>query len=265
MRKAVITAMGACALALGACGGDDEETRASSSQPKPKQPIAKLVGPFNKALAEEDCKAAAEAVFSVLREEGKPGAPATKKECKFLQTPGSFLQVLGDIEFTDSEEFGTAALMEAEVPPGRELGSRAAALWALDSDGEYRYVSVTSGDGQLGRSLPKGNDAEEAAGKFVESVRNGRCEASLINPEGTLAQGDVKAACEGIEEGARFAPALKADAAAKPKPMGATLDWAFYGVDTDDGFFTLILNSLPAEGKGQSTRYGVYDVLPASP
>lgn len=256
--------LGFCVLALAACGGGEGEGTISPSQPQPKKPIAELVDPFNEALAGGGCKAAAEMVFSVLREKDKPGAPPTKAECAYLKTPNSFLRVLADVEFTDSEEFGTAALMAADVPGDEKLGPHASALWVLDRDGEYRYVAVTHGDAQLGESLPEGNDADEVAAKIVSSVREGKCDTDLVNPEGSLALGDPKAACEAIEEGNYFAPAVKADAKAKPERMGETLDWAFYGVDTKDGFFTLILHSLPSEGKGQSTEYGLYDVLRSS-
>lgn len=268
MRQAVIAVIGVCALALSACGGGGDDTTASSSsggQPEPRRPIAELVQPFNETLAKGDCETAAEAVFSVLRASGENG-PATKKECEYLEDQeNSFLNGLADVEFTDSEEYGTAALMEGELPK-KDGGPAAAALWVLDRDGEFHYVSTLNGDAQLGTSLPDGNDADEVAAEFVDSVRGGKCDPDRIDPEGTLAQGNTKAACDGVLEGEKFAPAVKADKGAAPEKIGETLDWAFYGVDTKDGYFTLILNSLGSGPNGeQTTEYGVYDVLLSSP
>lgn len=264
MKHAVIASICACALALGACGGGDGEgttgSGSASSQPQPKKPISEFVAPFNEALADQDCKAAVEAVFSILRGGGKNGPP-TKEECNYVKTQeDSFLNGLAEVEFVDSAEYGTAALMEGDGAPGE--GGKAAALWVLDQDGEFHYVSTLNGDAQIGESLPEGNNADEVAAELVSAARQGKCDPKQIDPEGTLAQGDTKAACEGVAEGEYFAPAVKADPGAKPEKLGETLDWAFYGIDTKDGYFTLVLNSIgTGPGGSQSTRYGLYDVL----
>lgn len=266
MSKAVI-ASSLCAgvLAIAGCGDDTStdggtDTSATSTVPTASKPIAEKVEPFNKALAEGDCEAAVEAVFSVLRGGGKNGPP-TRQECKYVKThEESFLNGLADVEFTSSEEYGTAALMEGDAPPG--IDGTSTAVWVLDSDGEYHYVQVFNGDAQIGTSLPQGNDADEVAAEIVALARKGKCDERNIDPEGTLAQGDTKAACEAVAEGEYFTPAVKADKGAAAEKIGETLDWAFYGVDTEDGYFTLLLNSIGTGPNGsQSTNYGLSDVL----
>ena len=124
-------------------------------------------------------------------------------------------------------------------------------------------MSGLESDPQLGVQLPEGNDAEAQAKAFVESVRQGKCDPDTLNPDGTLALGDPEQACKDIDQGELFAPAVKADREAQPELLGETLDWAFYGVPTDSGYFTLLVHSVQNDSEGQTTEYAISDVLPA--
>jgi hypothetical protein len=266
MRKLTIAMLAAAALLAAGCGGEDSGTDTSgeaSGPPQPKQPIAKRVDELNKILASGDCEGAAEITFSILREKGKAGAPATDKECEFLEDEEtSFLNVLADIEFENSEEFGTVAMAEGEPLKGEDVDA-SISTWVLDVDGEWRYLTVGGGDVQIGASQPEGSDADEVAARFVREARQRKCEPEVLHEEGTLAFGDQEEGCKVIEDSKIVVPDLKASPDAEPVPIGETLDWAFYGVDSGDGYYTLLLNSVGADPGEQSTHFAVYDFLPS--
>lgn len=256
-------------LALTGCGGGEEE-QGKPPRPHPAEPISSLVAPFNAALDRGNCEAAARLTFSTLREVEEPGAAPTEEECEFLEAPLtsllppiSFLQLLAEIRFEKSEQYGSAALMEGEAPDGE----RVAAVWALDVDGHYRYVGAASTDKpQIGHPQPRGNNTDVVAAVFVRSVGEGKCNPDLLNPIGTLAEEDVEAGCLAAEEDERFVSAIRESPEAGLLGVGRTPSWAFFELSTDKGVYTVILGSMAlAFGNDPPEDFGIYDVLPTSP
>jgi hypothetical protein len=262
----LVAALCTCALGVTGCGAGQEEGADKASKPHPREPISSQVAPFNAALEKGDCDAAARLTFSALREGEEPGAPATKVECEFLESPSAlqsplgFLQVLAGLSFERSQEYGTAAMMEGKAPDDENV----AVVWALDVDGRFRYVGFRSDEEQqIVRPLTRGSEADAIALAFVRSIRAGGCDANLISSIGGLAEGgDVEAGCRAAAEDERFVSALQASPKAEPRRIGGTQGWAFYELATEDRYFTLVLLANPFGG---TPEFGVYDVLPASP
>jgi hypothetical protein len=137
------------------------------------------------------------------------------------------------------------------------------AIWVLDTDGRFRVSYTAEGPPQIGTEPTPDAQQGETATAFVDAVREGDCEALLevLNPGGRLAQaGGPEAVCEGVIDGALFAPAIEATPEAEPIELGATANYAFYGVPTEDAYFTLVL------GTGDpAQQMTVVDLLPSSP
>lgn len=243
----------ACTAALGACGGGGSDT---VSQPEPKTHIADEVADFNKAIADQDCKEYAAFAFSLTRTDTTPGAPPSAAECKGLEAP---MAAVKGAKFDQSAEYGTGGLMQGTV------GSQPAlAIFALDRDGVYRALASVPADKQIGVSPTETTSPDKNAQAFVDAVKAGDCgkAESLLNPASPAWGGDLKAACDNLVHGKIFAPALKATDDPTASRMGASLDFAFYGVPTNDAFFTVVTAS--EQGSKQGPPDKIFDVVPST-
>ncbi len=266
MRHGPLLILAAGLLALAGCGGDSqgggEPASDTVAQPDPAEPIATMVEPLNTAVDTASCERYVELVTSLAREDNVAGAPPRPGECSVAEKGP--LRVLQGAHFEDSAEFGTAAIIEGTVGAGDEARP-VVTLWVVDRDGRFRVSYAADGAPQLGTEPGPDARPAEAADGFLDAVRAGDCEAlkPLLNPDGRLvtATGGVEAACDGVIEGALFAPALEATPGAEAELLGATANYAFVGVPTREAYFTLVLSNLP-DAEGQMT---VLDVLPSTP
>ena len=258
-----------CALALAACGGGSGSSSSSTASagastttasPKPEQPLSAEIKPWNAALAAKSCRREAPFMFSTIRQQD-PGTPATSSECPGNLAPQPPPEA---VVFTHAAEYGTGGLMEG--PAGGNPPLTGISVWALDSDGQYRYTGIY---GQFSNGSPIGgkpspdNGAAATASRFVEAARDGDCAAlkKTINPGGRLAAGPggVAGACDGVIHGQLFAPAVRETPDAKPHQLGLVEGFGFYGIATDAAYFTIITGAT-----ADSTKQRVYDVLPAT-
>jgi hypothetical protein len=248
---------------LAGCGGDSNGGLVS--QPQPAQPIESLVGPFNKAISAGSCKDVAKLALAITRPVGKPGAPATKRECEFYANdPASPLKALKGVRFDKSAEYGTAALMEGNPSPGSSV-AKTFAIWAVDVDGRFRFLSSGGGDAQIGKSPPRPNDAARNAKAFVRSIKDGHCDPKLLNPNRSMLPAVApKTVCQRIDKGHLAAPAIRATKRVAPEKMGESADFVFFGVPTEKAYFTLIMASEDAKPGAKGRDFTVYDILPST-
>lgn len=233
------------------------------AQPEPKEHIGVQLRRVNAAEAARDCARVAPLTFSILRNQFKPGLPATKAECRDFEKETRGVK---PAVFDKSAEYGTAAFMEG--PPSRPAkGIRSQSLWVLDSDGVFRFTRV-SGDAteQIGSRPAPNTKIAANANAFLAGVRRRDCRllASTINPNGRLASagGGVRGACKVVLKGKLFEPALRESPGARAVELGATRSFAFYGVSTKKAYFTLVMRTTSAKDQAAMT---VMDVLPNTP
>jgi hypothetical protein len=246
-------------IAVAGCGGssksDNTNTTTSGgvvAQPKPTQPISAVVPLLNKALADQSCAEFAPIDFSQGRQDTTPGAPPSGTECKFMNQA---LKGSKELKFTHGAEYGTGAIVEGPAPasaakkvPGN---ARSFALFLLDRDGHYRFISSNIDVEQIGTKPNAGaNDGGKNAQALIDSIRAGDCKkfVPLVHPAGSAvhsAGGDPKAVCQAFVKGHIFAPALRETPNPKAVLLGATRDFQFYGVATKKTYFTLVMVTPP--------------------
>jgi hypothetical protein len=261
----------ALVLLVAGCGGSDDKqapNKASApatgvAQPKPKEPIGVSLKRVNAAQAARDCKRLTPLTFSILREQLRPGLPATAAECRGFDkaTRGQKPAV-----FDKTAEYGTAAFMEGP-PTTSAKGIRSQSLWALDSDGVFRFTRVSGqGTEQIGTRPAPGTKIAANADAFLAGVRRHDCRllATTINPNGRLASAGkgVPGACKVVLKGKLFEPALRESPGARAVKLGATRSFAFYGVSTKKAYFTLLMRLTSPKQQDEMT---VMDVLPNTP
>ena len=254
----------ALSTALSACGDSDApdppaEPAGAIPQPAPKEPIEAKVKPLNAAVENESCERYVPLVYSLARSGDRLGTPASGSECRVAER--GVLRQLRGTRFEESSEFGTAALIEGAGADGAINTT----VWVMDRDGEFRIANATTGQAQIGSEPPSDVDPAQAAQSFIDAVVEDDCDAlqSLLNPGARVLQGVERPedACNTVLDGAIFAPAIRETPDARPVELGATANLAFYGIPTDDAYFTLLLSSADEPG-GEMT---VIDILPNTP
>jgi hypothetical protein len=258
-RIAIAAVLAGFAVVPAGCGGDGsgEEPKSSSSlaaQPAAKAPLSGELAAFDRAIAAQSCPLLTRLRFSVVR--GRPpSAPPAGDECRG-RNPS--LEALRGRRFTRAAQFGTAGVMAGK--PGARAGY---AIWALDTDGRYRFTGVSGGASQeIGTSFARRREAQDVGRGFVAATRRGDCGAMapLLSPGSRLVYGqpDARAGCRVVVRGRIFAPALRATTRPRVTVMGGTAHLAFVGVATKRRWFTVVLSDV----HGRALR--VLDVLPAS-
>lgn len=279
MRKSVIFVALLATLVLAACGGDDDGSGASEtsgelvSQPEPASPIEDQMQALNEAIAEDDCEQFAALTFTFLRAPGPDGeqpefgAPGTSEECEFTEP---LRRDIAGLELTEAEEYGTVALAEGELAKPIGGYESALAIWMLDWDGQYRHISVGPSDPVIGTEPEEGADFDAAMDGFIEAVETGDCgSADEIFHEGALFAepgSSPTEQCEGLVGGKIFAPAFKATEEPEIEQLGATRDLVWYGVATEEAYFTVGLSTPFADQQGslsaeEQAEFRVIDVL----
>ena len=275
MRRTLAMLFAVAALGLAACGDDSEETTSETenteetteltAQPEPAEPVSVAMEEINAAFADQDCDLYFERAHPLTRAVAETDAPATKEECQAAEP--LFADFEG-LEFTELDQFGTAAITEGVAPEGvaKAPDEHTALVWLLEPDGSWGHVqALFIGDEQIGTE-PAGDPMPNAEA-FIDAARDGDCKAMepTINPDGALAaaaEGDLAKACELITDGEVLAPALEDTPETELVDLGGTLDNAFVGLPTSDGYFTIHLTTRavkPGEEQ-QNTEMLVNDV-----
>lgn len=226
--------------------------------PAPNEPIESKVEPLNAAVEVGSCERYVPLVFSFVREGARMGARATTGECRVAER--GVLRQLRGTEFGESAEFGTAALIEGEGDDGRTDTT----IWVVDRDGEFRIADAATGTAQIGTEPPDA-DLAQTAESLVDAVVEADCDALLevLNPSARFLENAERPeeACDSILDGAVFAPAIRETPAARPVELGVTRSLAFFGIPTEEAYFTLLLSS----GDEPEGDMSVLDILPNTP
>lgn len=277
MRKRLLAPAVFFALLLGACGedgGGDEAGADLVSAPEVTRSIDEQMAALNEAIATDDCKAFASLAHSFLRvrdAEGQtpePGSPGTEEECKNTEQVRAQLE---GVEFTESAEYGTVALTEGELSKPVGGYDTMTANWLLDSDGAYRHTFMGPADPAIGTEPGEGTDFDAVIDGMLEAVRSGDCSGAdeIFHESGVFAEpgSTPEEQCEGLAGGQTFAPAVKATEEPEVEQLGATLDLVWYGVATEEAYFTVTLSTPLAQQQGSLTpeeqgTFRVIDVLP---
>lgn len=253
------------AAAAGCGGGGD-------SEPTPQQRLEQAVRDYERAVADQDCRAFARYAHSAVRPRGKgPDDPPDAEECRNL---GFSYTALADFKSARMKVYGgTAAIVEGTVD-----GRFVPLVWILDVDGRWVQVQAAPGiDPQIRVTQPRPQDrfAENAAA-FVQAQRAGDCRRvfRLLNPGApfvTQSRDDPGRFCRVFREGRdspeRLAAQLVRAPGAKPVEIGGTRDIRFFRVDTGGGRrWTLIMLTLPATlPPGEHLQDSVLDYYPTAP
>lgn len=248
----------AALAALAGCGGSSggDPSSGDSSTPQPQEPIGQRIPAFERAAAGLDCDDALEVVHPALLPQPESGA--SEPNC---DAAVDVVRSVRGFRATDSQDFGTAAVVD-----GAANGSVVSLIWALDDEGQLKWIGGTHSRPEVGTERQDSVEYNRGAKAFLEALRADDCEAAFkaIAPHARLAYGGRKEFCDKSEDtftatAEGFGSRLKADPDAELVPLGATRDMAFYGVATKPaGYRTVITN-----GSREGERSTVYDVIPA--
>jgi hypothetical protein len=244
-------------------GGDGDET-------SPQRRLEQAVADYERAVADQDCRAFARYAHSAVRPPGKgPEDPPDPAECRRL---GLSYTALADFKSKRTKVYGPAAIVEGTVE-----GRFFVLIWVLDVDGRWVQVQAAPGYDPQIRSVKKPQERfVPNAAAFVQAQRAGDCGKvfRLLSPAApfvTAAQDDQRRFCQRFREGAsapdRLANQLTRAPSAKPVDAGGTKDLHFFTVDTGGGRrWVLILSTLPiGVVPGQHLEDSVLDYFPTAP
>lgn len=237
-------------------------------QPKATQPIAGAEAAYNKAVKDQSCDEVMRITFSQLREKGIPGGPATAAECTHAKRQ---LHIEKGRTYTKAATYGTAAILQGapvkNPPKGAPKGVPVVpqALFVLDRDGKYRFIVSAVDKTQIGVKPSAGAvDHGKNARAVIAAVRAKDCKklVPLIHPGAVQVLGGTGATpqkyCDSYVHGKIFSPAIQATKDAKPVLMGQTRDFAFYGVSTKKGYFTMVMITPPGTSDKPPLMFGIF-------
>ena len=264
MRAPLAIVLLALAAAAG-CGGSD-----GGGEPSPQQRLTSAVRDYERAVADQDCRAFARYAHSAIRPGRKgPDDPPDAAECRSL---GLSYTALAGFKSRRTKVFGPAAIVEGTVE-----GRFFVLVWVLDVDGRWVQVQAAPGYDPQIRSVKKPQERfVPNAAAFVQAQRAGDCRKvfRLLSPSAPFvvqARDDPRRFCDRFREGAgapdRLATQLARAPGAKPVDAGGTKDLHFFTVDTGGGRrWILIHSSLPAGVlPGEHVEDSVLDYYPTAP
>jgi hypothetical protein len=246
------------AVALAGCGGGDDGSSAEGSPdlPEAKQPISEQLPAFERAASRLDCEDALPVVHPVLL--SQPEDPESKQNC---DDPLFTLRRVRNFSATDSQELGTAAIVDGEIN-----GDEVALVWALDEQGNFKWIGGSNAEPQVGTEPPGNLDFKQNAVAFIEALRDDDCKAAYeaIATNSRLSYGSAKTFCRKFEDTFTATPEgfgsrLQQDPDAELVDLGTTRALAFYGVATEPAGYRTLVVSAAAEGEEPK----VFDVVPA--
>jgi uncharacterized protein (DUF2147 family) len=250
----------ACAViaaALGGCGGGGSSGDSAGETPEPKHAIGERVAAFEKAAATLDCADALQVIHPVDLTD--PEHPESKRNCAGATTGG--LRDMKGFKATDSQQLGTAAVADGEVG-----GKPIDLIWALDESGDFKWIGGSIDAPQVGTEPGAIVNSRKDVDAFLAALRDGDCKAAYATMARgiRLDPGSESAFCKGFAANFTATPEtlgsrLRHDPGAEPVAMGATQNWAVYGIATKPaGYRTLVVGSPQGKQPGK-----IFDVVPA--
>ncbi len=266
MCKRVVAVLVLVAVLAG-CGGDG-----GNEDESPQQRLEAVLPDYERAVAEQDCRAFARFAHSAIRPPGRGvDDPPDAAECRNL---GQAYTRLAGFKAQRTQVFGSAAIVA-----GQREGQAMALIWVIDVDGRWKQVQATPPGSGLQLGVPQPADAGErfarSAEAFTAAMRKGDCRAvfRLLNPASPFLADPTEPAgpfCtrfrRSFQTPERLAGQLVRAPGAKPVDLGGTTNFHFYGLDTgDDRHWTLILHTLPpALPAGAHASHSVLDYFPTA-
>jgi hypothetical protein len=256
-------------VAVAGCGGQSSTPApVPPGAPRPAQSLSTAVAGFEKALRHPTCSGLEPFVHSQART-SVPGGPLTRRECRVLE--GNLQANLSGFHASATSQFGTAGLADAEAG-----GRNQAVVFALDTDRRWKFVFAISAKKQIGTAPADSNGFDRSASGFVNAVRARNCNAvyalmSVSSPDYRSAQGDKRTLCRSLLRPlakTTVSAELRSDRSAAPRRMGATQDFAFYGLRLRSGRFeTVVMITQPSGAPPQQltgkSRYGFLEAYVA--
>lgn len=272
-RRLISLVIACCVVALAGCGGGDDDLPdvILKDAPRPAESIKEAEEKFVKATGENTCATLEPLVHSQYRSQSAPGSPLTADECKTLKAK---YKALKGFTATGNQAFQTVGVVDGELG-----GDPATVLFALDSDRRWKFVSLVQAAKQAGTPNNALNEFDSNAKAFVEAFRGKSCSTlfslvSISSPYYVGAGRSARAFCRSLVGNAKdtnsLAYQLARDPGAKPKRLGGTNDFAFYGLSMKSGRYdTLIMITQPKDAppklaQGKSQR-AFYEILSARP
>jgi hypothetical protein len=251
VRAPLIVAAFFVATALTACGGDSGGDESASDAPTAAEPLSAAVDAFEQATASGDCEQLSSVVQSANLQ-GEPGSP-TDADCKGLDQ--TVTQIVPDFKAEKTEQYGeTAGIAEGTDSAGDSVVT---ILLVDEADQKFKEVAAFPGaDSQIGTTPKSDTDFDGAIEPWVDALRTGDCKAAfrysnLNNVFVTQANQDEGKFCDTFTEGTKTPDTLPsdlaADTSAAPVKLGETLDFAFYGLDANGRYRTVIVATEPLD------------------
>jgi hypothetical protein len=227
-------------IAITGCGpefGTKTEKKALPSAkrigpPPAQETLAQAEDRITKAVSEKTCDG-----IDALVPTSRPSA-ATPQRCDFYKRLAG-LKIVGDAEYKD-----LAAVIDFDNGP-----SFATLVLIRDDDGLYHAAvldfSVEKPATQTKIDTQAYNDA---AARAVSAVRDRNCDAylAILDRQFGLGSAPEDEICPKLNrESNLFANALASDVLAKPELLGGNGNWAFYGLSTAYGYYTLVFANQP--------------------
>ncbi len=245
---ALIALLASGMIAAG-CGDDGGDKGGGRQAPKPKAPLSGELAGWNRAVAAQSCQQYVPLLVTAVRNpQARPGGPPVGDECRVI---GPAIRQVRGVSLRKAKQFGTAGIAEG---PGPRRGrfSTYPAIFLVDWDGRYRFLTVGPADPQIGTKPKAGTDYQATADAFVKAVRDKNCTQFLkyVMPNAAFFRGvrSPRDACQVVFRGKNLAPQLVADKEAKPEKLGETLDLGFFGIATKRNYYTLLIQTKPVAG-----------------
>jgi hypothetical protein len=260
--QAAALAVATVVFVLAGCGGGDESSTTSSAGStttaadvtEPSQPLSDQIPLFERAAASGDCDDQLEVVHPVQLAD--PEHPASPRNCE----GANVMRFEKGVEVTDSQEFGTGAIVDTVVKDRQE-----ALLWALDASGRFKWPGAFIHKLQVGTEARDPTRFAKPAQEFVDALRDGDCHAAyaLLAQPSRLAQNDEDGFCQVFKPNFETAPEglavrLRKDPGAQPELLGATRDVAFFALATEPAGYRTMIVGVPSPGDAPL----VIDVVP---
>jgi hypothetical protein len=246
----------AAAVALAACGSDgssDSTTgkrgapagRAMAGSPPAKESIRDAERRITGALATGDCTQ----INALAPIEGA-AASATPDHCQSLKN-------LANLEVGGVAAYGD----QGGVIDYRTTEGVISAILVRDSDGLFHIAFLNPFNTQPSVGTPFAKAFDGAVTGAVEALRDANCQAFLRVAyrrfgDGGLPESEV---CQAVRESG-FGAILRDNRHARPVPLGGNGSYAFYGVNTSIGFFTIV-----AAKETDSVPSSLADAVPPLP
>jgi hypothetical protein len=240
MKLAGIAALAAsCAIAVGGCGGggSSSSTTTPSGPPQAKESIKDAASRIDAAVKSGNCDKINALFVKAYADEGGLNASS----CKYLEQIGSFKGPLA------AKEYGTGGAIDYYDPKSTY---DPAVVMVVGEDGLWHIAYIDQPGGVIESTKSLLGDAkkkfDQSANGAVEAIRTGDCAGLLKVAYRSfgIGGGSDQSVCKRLPK-EPLTDALSNDSTAKPELLGGNSSNAFYALQTDSGYYTLVMAQQP--------------------